>query len=183
MICPHCGHEFDIPKHSETPASYGGLTDKQVAQANAKVDAIIENARHATYAHRNEIPETLLPLCDMYNKITGQEPRKAVLLGWIQSLGEMQAAGVTPDDLKNAKDAWSGLLIIRPGQIKEAAIAVMSNRRVKNTHDETKVIDTQTIIQNVTEYQKKAIPMPDSVRERLGKLTKKMEVERDRPTY
>ena len=108
--------------------SNGGLSEKDLEQVNAKVDAIIDAARTAKYQYREKFPPNLVPLVDCYVEATGQTPSKRVLFDWIGSFGEMYDEGITTEHLraayKHATRPDGGFLVSRPGSLINTAAAI-----------------------------------------------------------
>ena len=160
--------------------SVGGLSEKEIQQANAKVTSIIENQKKFKYANRDKIPETLLPFSDVYNELTGQEPTKRVIQDWLMAFSEWQSEGLRVEHIreayKYANRPEGGFMVARPGSLTNTAVAMKSKMGIKYKKQEKEVVATNKFIEERIEQQNKFVPMPDSVRERLGKLTKKMEI-------
>jgi len=125
------GLQFSLNSNTETTTettTNGGLSEKDMEQVNAKVDAIIDAARTAKYQYREKFPPNLVPLVDCYVEVTGQTPSKRVLFDWIGSFGEMYDEGITPEHLraayKHATRPDGGFLVSRPGSLTNTASAI-----------------------------------------------------------
>jgi hypothetical protein len=110
-------------KESPSPDEMRKILDS----SNRKVDAILEIAKKATYQNRDKIPEPYLEYCDTYNRLTGQEPRKDVIQGWLMTFSEWQSAGVRPLHIEAAYDrSERGLKfpVVRPGSLTNTVMAI-----------------------------------------------------------
>lgn len=118
-------------KRDSEETKHGGLSEKELGQVNAKVGAIIGNARKATYVNRDKIPEPYLELCDTYFELTGQEPRKTVIIDWLAEFSEWQTCGIKPQHLRGAFEKLKGKFsVTRPGSLTKTAISLVGLEKV-----------------------------------------------------
>ena len=108
----------------------GGLTEKEVQQANAQVDAMIANSRKVKYLNRDKIPEPYLVFADLYNELTKQEPTKRSIQEWFMTFEEWKAERLQPEHIRAA---WQyanrpegGFPVGRPGALTNTAVAMKS---------------------------------------------------------
>lgn len=111
-----------------------GLSEKELAQANAKVTAILENEKKVKYPNRDKLPEPYLPFADLYNQLTGQEPTKRVIMDWMQTFEEWKQEGLQPEHIRaayqHATRPEGGFLVGRPGALTNTAVAMKSKNFV-----------------------------------------------------
>jgi hypothetical protein len=111
---------------TETTTEKGkGLTEEEKAEANALVNAIIENGTKAKYANRERIPEPYLPFCDLFVELTGLKPKKKDLHDWIASFSDWASDGLTAEDIRkayaHATRPDGGFVVTRPGSLTNTA--------------------------------------------------------------
>ncbi|HEY6018615.1 MAG TPA: hypothetical protein VIY48_01620 [Candidatus Paceibacterota bacterium] len=109
-------------KDSKKDSKKGALTPEELAQANAKVDAMIEAGRKAKYVNRELIPEIYLPLCDVFVELTGLKPTKRVINDWIASFSDWLSEGIQPNHVRQAH-AKANFTVTRPGSLTGVAAA------------------------------------------------------------
>lgn len=84
------------------------ITDEEKKQANAKMDAILEQDRkalenrHISWEYREKFPEMLRPLADLCVKKFGK-PSKRDLTLWLSEIGHWYDCGCTPADFSAAE--------------------------------------------------------------------------------
>lgn len=107
------------------------LSQKELDQANAKVDVMVENSRKVKYENREKIPEPYLALCDVYVDLTGQKPNKHVLMDWLGTFSDWVSEGLQPGDIRAAHAhaiSPRGFLVVRPGSLTKTAVALRGSR-------------------------------------------------------
>jgi hypothetical protein len=102
-----------INRNTETTAetTTSGLSERQIEQANRKVDAIIEQSRVAknNYPGRESLPEPIRELVDVFVRQTGIRPmRKKETMGWLAECQNWLNLGVSAADLKTVIEYASG---------------------------------------------------------------------------
>ena len=160
-------------KAAEMCQNKSGLTDKDYQQANAKVDAMIAQARKVTYQNRDKIPEQYLDYSDVYNEVTGQEPTKRVIQDWMMTFHEWIGEGLQSEHIRNAyeqsQSPKGGFLVNRPGSLTNTAVALKSKpKQAELPHP----APFQPAADPATPY----IPMPDSVRLKMRALSESKRV-------
>ena len=162
------------------PPPMGGLTEKELQQANDKVDFMISSQRKFKYTNRDKIPVPYLDFADVYNELTGQEPTKRIIQDWLMTFSEWQNENLAVNDIREAyryaNRPEGGFIVARPGSLTNTAVAFRSKRLSRRTVFETKADETKETLRAIDEARSKAVPMPDFVREKFGKLIKKMEI-------
>ncbi len=127
------GNFLNNPHTTSTNHKASPLSEKDLQQANAMVDAIIANSgKH--WQGREIFQPDHLPLVDWYHEVTGQVCRKIVRNSWMRAVADWAANNLTPDDLQAAYDAdieWRGVFT-SPMQLTEKAIALRAQRAVKS---------------------------------------------------
>lgn len=147
------------------------LTPKEYQQANAKVDAMIENTRRKTYANREKMPEPYLAYADVYNQLTGQEPTKRVFQDWLMTFGEWQNEGIRVEDIREAHST-AKFTIVRPGSLTATVVAIRAKARV------SKSIRESELFRASDHPEPEYAPMPEELRDRLKKLIKDKSMEK-----
>lgn len=128
------GSSQGVSPTSSSNATYqkSELSSEEIAEANKKVDAMLEVARKVKYEHRELIPETLVELADVYVEATGQRPSKKSLHDWIATFSEWQGRGASARDLRQALeragDKKHGFFVVRPGSLTNTLFALMGKR-------------------------------------------------------
>ena len=119
-----------LSSESKSSSLRGGLTEKEVQQANAQVDAMISNSRKVKYLNRDKIPEPYLMFADLYNELTKQEPTKRSIQEWFMTFEEWKAERLQPEHIRAA---WQyanrpegGFPVGRPGALTNTAVAMKS---------------------------------------------------------
>jgi hypothetical protein len=136
-----------------TPSPKGAeLTEKEKAQANAQVTAMIENTKKVRYENRDKIPEPLLAFSDVYVELTGQKPTKRVLMDWLSTFSDWIGEGLQPKDIRaayqHATRPDGGFLVGRPGSLTNTAVALKSKSQVSAPQiDKQAVEDTQKLLE------------------------------------
>ena len=142
MICPNCGHEFTV----------GGLTDKQLAQANAKVDAMLGASLKMKYPHRDKIPDQYLGLCDVYCEATGQHPTKRELNLWLMDFSDLMDANVTPALLRQAweySQKEARFIVSHPGALLKTAVGLRSQGHFREKPKQAAANPYAAILENM----------------------------------
>jgi hypothetical protein len=129
-----------------------GLSEKEKAQANAQVTAMIENAKKVRYENRDKIPEPLLAFSDVYVELTGQKPTKRVIMDWLSTFSDWIGEGLQPKDIRaayqHATRPDGGFLVGRPGSLTNTAVALKSKSQVSAPQiDKQAVEDTQKLLE------------------------------------
>lgn len=118
----------DIKKDFNTHR--GGLSEKQIKQANQQVTDMIANSKKVKYPNRDKIPELYLHFADLYNELTGQEPTKRVIMDWFQTFEDWKTEGLQLDHIraawKYANRPEGGFPVGRPGALTNTAVAMKS---------------------------------------------------------
>lgn len=131
------------------------LSSKELAQANAQVDAMIEAGRKMKYTNREMIPEVYLPFCDVFVEETGLKPTKRVINDWIASFSDYLSEAISPEHLRQAcKQA--NFTVTRPGSLTGLAAAIAAKPASAR----------QPVIVRATEEDQKVTPAPSWVREK-----------------
>ena len=159
------------------------LNEKEISQANAKVDAMISNAKKAKYQNRDKIPESYLIFADLYFELTKQEPTKRVIFDWFSTFEDWKAEGLLPPHIRaawqHANRPDGGFPVGRPGALTNTAVAMKSKMIASTTAapviDHVAIENTKQMLQ---EKELVYVPMPDDVRAKLKKLSKQKEVSR-----
>jgi hypothetical protein len=162
-----CDIPANINRNAETTTettTIGGLTEKEHKQANDKVTAIIEGSLRPSYQNRDKIPEVYLNYCDLYVRLTGQQPTKRVLNDWLMTFSEWQAEGLS---VENIEDAYryavrpeGGFLVARPGSLTNTAVAMKTKAHVEPTRPEYQPVP----------HEDNSVPMPEHVKQELERL-------------
>jgi hypothetical protein len=146
-------------------SSGGGLSEKELSQANAKVDAMIANAKKMKYENRDKIPEPYHALCDAYVELTQQKPSKRVLMDWIATFSDWVSEGLQPQHIRaayqHANRPDGGFLVGRPGSLTNTAVALKSKTAATPQIDAAAVEDTRRRIEEKTTGA--FVPRPDNV--------------------
>jgi hypothetical protein len=137
---------------TENTHKAGGLSEKEKAQANAQVTAMIENTKKVRYENRDKIPEPLLAFSDVYVELTGQKPTKRVLMDWLSTFSDWIGEGLQPKDIRaayqHATRPDGGFLVGRPGSLTNTAVALKSKSQVSAPQiDKQAVEDTQKLLE------------------------------------
>jgi hypothetical protein len=87
-----------------------------------------EAAKMQKYQNREMMPESYLPLSDLYHELTGQELTKRVLQDWMRTFEEWKQEGLSEDDIRLAfaksNDVNGGFFVGRPGALTTTALAM-----------------------------------------------------------
>lgn len=122
---------------TETTQLRVGLSEKEIQQANAKVDAMISNSRKVKYQNREKIPETYWRYSDLYNELTGQEPTKRSLHEWLQAFEGWKQEGLQDEHIRAAWEYANrpdgGFPVGRPSSLTNTAVAMKSKALVKQS--------------------------------------------------
>jgi hypothetical protein len=150
-----------------TPSPKGAeLTEKEKAQANAKVDAMIANAKKVTYRNREKLPEPYLMFGDLYFELTKQEPTKSDLMDWMGTFEEWKQKGLRPEHIRAAfahaaRDG--GFPVGRPGSLTNTAVG-MKTKMLTNAAPAINDSAVETTKQTVEEkFSGEFTPRPDHV--------------------
>lgn len=144
----------------------GGLSEKDLADANAQVTAMIANARKVTYRNRNQLPEIYLPFGDLYFELTKQEPTKSDLMDWMSTFEEWKQKGLQPEHIRAAFAHASrdgGFPVGRPGSLTNTAVGMKTKMLSTPTPhvDETAVETTKQIVNE--KFSGEFVPRPADV--------------------
>jgi hypothetical protein len=161
----------------------GGLSEKEIEQANAKVTAMIENSKKVKYENRDKIPEQYLPLCDAYVEVTGQKPTKRVLMDWLSAFSDWVGEGLQPQDIraahKHATRPDGGFLVGRPGSLTNTAVALKSKAQTSAPQiNEGAVVATLDMIEEKYGLDKEYVPPPAWVAEHMQKIAQRKSINR-----
>jgi hypothetical protein len=110
-------------------SSVGGLSEKELGQANAQVDAMIANSKKVKYQNRDKMPEPYLMFADLYNELTGQEPTKRSIMEWMSTFEDWKAEGLQPEHIRaawNHANRDGGFPVGRPSALTNTAVAMKS---------------------------------------------------------
>lgn len=161
--------------NTDSNDTMGGLSEKELSQANGKVTAIIEAARTKSYQNRDKIPEPLMAYADLYNKLTGQEPTKRVLSDWLLTFSEWQAEGLQLHHIefayKYACRPEGGFLVARPASLTNTAVAMKSKAHAVSATNRSSVEATQQYLAERDEQMKHVLP-PAKVAEKIKELSR-----------
>jgi hypothetical protein len=120
---------------SKSSSIGGGLSEEEIQQANAKVDAMIANSKKVKYQNRDKIPEPYLDFADLYNELTKQEPTKRSIMDWFGTFEDWKSEGLQPEHIRAA---WQyanrpegGFPVGRPGSLTTTAVAMKSKMLAK----------------------------------------------------
>jgi hypothetical protein len=134
------GKAANIKRNAETTTETtsekgGGLSEKEIQQANAKVDAMIANSKKVKYQNRDKIPEPYLDFADLYNELTKQEPTKRSIMDWFGTFEDWKSEGLQSEHIRAA---WQyanrpegGFPVGRPGSLTTTAVAMKSKMLAK----------------------------------------------------
>jgi hypothetical protein len=115
------------------------LTEKEIQQVNAKVDAIIANGQNVNnWKGRETFAPQDYPLVDWYHKVTGQDCPKAKSKDWHKAVVMWSNNNLTVEHLQAAYDMdvkWRGVFT-SPNQLTDKAIALKAKGGRKT--DDTK---------------------------------------------
>ena len=167
----------------DTTHKSGGLSEKDIQQANAKVDAIIANSKKVKYQNRDKLPEPYLVFADLYFELTQQEPTKRVIQDWMLAFEDWKSENLQPAHIRaawqHANRPDGGFPVGRPGALTNTAVAMKSKMIASTTAapviDHVAIENTKQMLQ---EKELVYVPMPDDVRAKLKKLSKQKEVSR-----
>jgi hypothetical protein len=155
------------------PLLSGGLSEKELKQANAQVDAMIEASKKVKYENRDKIPEPYLVLCDTYVELTQQKPTKRVLMDWLSAFSDWVSEGLQPKDIRaawqHANRPEGGFLVGRPGSLTNTAVAMKS--KVLQVQNAAPAVDTAAVEATKKLVEQKFsgefVPPPPGLRPRL----------------
>lgn len=110
---PQLGNEennHSLSSITEITSEITSLSDEEKAQANAKMDAILDQQRQAenaevkgvSWTHREKFPEMLRPLADLCVRKFGKPSKKDLKL-WLMEIGDWYDNGCTTDDFTEAE--------------------------------------------------------------------------------
>lgn len=170
------------PEEPEEPdlTKKGKLSEKELEQANAKVTAMIANAKKVKYENRDKIPEQYLSLCDVYVELTKQTPTKRVLIDWLSTFSDWISEGLQPKDIRaahqHANRPDGGFLVGRPGSLTNTAVALKSKTVATAPQiDDSAVEATKRMIEQKVggEFVPRPASVPDPVlvKQRLQQLS------------
>lgn len=114
-----------------SPKEIEEITQKEKAREIAELErAQSPNA----WRGREQLPEPIRDLLDVYVQITGQRPAKGQLMDWLATGQEWLEIGITATDLRNAYGRANppdgrGFLVTRPGSLTSTAGAIAGERR------------------------------------------------------
>ena len=169
-----------------------GLSEKEIEQANKKVDAIIAaGSNPKNYANREKIPENHRHYCDLYVSLCGKDPEghwnqvptKRVIVDWIVTFEEWQQENLKPEHIQAAFQyataPETSFLVGRPGALTKTAVA-MKTKPVSRSNQPA--VDRSAVDRTKQEIEKKNtgafvsrpenLPAPSIVRARMQELTK-----------
>jgi hypothetical protein len=170
---------------SKSSSEGSGLSEKDIQQVNAKVDAMIANSKKVKYQNRDKIPEPYLPFADLYNELTKQEPTKRVIFDWLGAFEDWKQEGLQPEHIRAA---WAyanrpegGFPVGRPGSLTNTAVAMKSKAltqaAAKPAIDASAVVATMDMIDE--KYSNKEyVPPPAWVAEKMAEIARKRGVAR-----
>jgi phage replication O-like protein O len=131
--------QVGLNKDKEIRIKENALSPNEIAEANKKVDYILENERRAkeSWNGRGQMPEPIRELLDVYVEVTGQKPIKAKLIDWLQSGQEWLELGATAQDIREAHkiarpENGNGFMVSRPGSLTNT-IGMIVGERHKTT--------------------------------------------------
>lgn len=154
------------PRETQGNPPSGGLTEKELEQANAKVTAMVENAKRVKYENRDKIPEQYLSFCDTYVELTGQKPTKRVLIDWLGTFSDWISEGLQPKDIqaayKHATRPDGGFLVGRPGSLTNTAVALRSKAQTFAPAVDTSAVEATKQIIN-EKFSGEFTPRPEHV--------------------
>ena len=171
-----CGHKTD-----EMRGEYKAVVDA----ANKKVDAILEFEKQAqgrvNYTGREMLPEPIRELMDVWVEASGIKPLKRELSGWLMVGQEWLDLHVQAKDIRGALEYAKGkYAIMEPASLtktirslKAGMLKLEDGRSPAIDHD---AIEATRLAREEREAAHNFSPMPDYVRERLGKLKTQLEV-------
>lgn len=112
------------------------LSEKDLKECNAKVDAILENERKAknSWFGREKMPEPIRELLDIYVSLTNDRPSKGDLMDWLGTGNDWLEKGIIAEDLRRAYEKskeGTGFLVNRPGSLTRTAGMFAGERRKK----------------------------------------------------
>lgn len=123
------------PEEPEEPELTGGLSKKEIEQANAKVDAMISNSRKVKYQNRDKMPEPYLVFADLYHELTQQEPTKRAIFDWFSTFEDWKQEGLQPEHIRaaweHANRPDGGFAVGRPGALTNTAVAMKTKMIAK----------------------------------------------------
>jgi hypothetical protein len=115
------------------------LSEEDLKQVNAKVDAIIAQDKAASlhWKFRETVDEAIAEYLDVYIELTGQRPNKREIYDWMKAVQEWLDMGATKDDLRNAYKIArpgtpkGGFMVTRPGSLTTTIRMVAGERRTR----------------------------------------------------
>jgi hypothetical protein len=122
-----------------SPEEIEEITQKEKAREIAELErAQSPNA----WRGREQLPEPIRDLLDVYVQITGQRPAKGQLMDWLATGQEWLEIGITATDLRNAYGRANppdgrGFLVTRPGSLTSTAGAIAGERRRKGNPEQS----------------------------------------------
>lgn len=130
---------------TETTTNAGGLSKKELEQANRQVTDMIAHSRKKTYQNRDKIPEPYLAFADLYHELTGQEPTKRAIFDWFATFEDWKQEGL---EFQHIRAAWEyanrpegGFAVGRPGALTNTAVAMKSKAIKNNGNHALSVVD------------------------------------------
>lgn len=144
--------EESINKNQEEETT---LVEKEIFKsANKTMDAFLANeqvvhdklAKNETYPYREEFPEPIRELLDVYVKITGQKPLKSNVSDWLLTGQDWLDLEIKPIDLQMAYDkskpeSGPGFTVARPGSLTLTAGVFSGERRKKGYDSDLSAVD------------------------------------------
>lgn len=177
------GESATTPESSLThqePSLGSGLSEKELQQANAKVTAMIENAKKVKYQNRDKIPEPYLVFADLYFELTRQEPTKRVIMDWFRTFEDWKAEGLQPEHIRAAYEYANrpdgGFPVGRPGALTNTAVAMKSKMLQAPARPAFDTAAVEATRRMLDEKEKNFVPPPEGVRPKISQLTSKLSI-------
>lgn len=165
---PPCGIETQKTEETQGNPVKGGLSEKEIQQANAKVDAMIANSKKVKYQNREKIPEPYLEFADLYHELTDQEPTKRVIQDWFLTFEDWKQEGLQPQHIRaafqHANRPDGGFPVGRPGALTNTAVAMKTKMKVAPPAPHINEKEVESTIQALEEkWNKTYVPKPTSL--------------------
>jgi hypothetical protein len=169
------------PRETQGNPPLGGLSEKDLEQANAKVTAMVEASKKVKYENRDKLPEPLLPFSDVYVELTGQKPTKRVLMDWIMTFNDWISEGLQPKDIRaayqHATRPDGGFLVGRPGSLTNTAVALKSKLQTSAPQiNEGAVTATMDMLEEKYGFDKEYVPPPAWVAEKVKEIAAQKQI-------
>jgi hypothetical protein len=177
------GSNGDFNKESESTSGItpkGGLSEKELSQANAQVSAMIEASKKVKYENRDKIPEPLLAFSDVYVELTGQKPSKRVLMDWIATFHDWIGEGLQPKDIRTAYQHATrpdgGFLVGRPGSLTNTAVALKSKGQASAPQIDQRAVEATRDMLEAKFDETVYAPPPAWVAERVKQIAAQKQI-------